>query len=607
MKSLRFYAFALTVSAAVCGWQADAAFAQETGPLQIAKNTTETTTPATSIENRPAFKPSITFAPSPLARVGVENASTTPLTLNEAIRKALENNNDIEVAKNDVRIAESNLRSLQGFYEGEFTFSPTYNRNTTTGQSATNDFTVNSDFTKFVKPGGGNFQVFLNNSRTENRFAQQQVSSGQVSTSGGAVYSSSLGIRFTQPLFRNFKTDANRRAIKIQRKRISQSDADFRRQAILTISQVQQAYWDLVFALRDQQNRVANLNLTKENLRQVVARIDAGTVPPLQRAEVETELANRESELLLAVQQVSTAENRLKQLFLKDPNAPEWQTSLVPTDAPVFSSDPINLDLALKDAMEFRPELSRLRLEKEVNKIDIEYFKNQTRPRIDLVSTFSLDGLALGKVNTSSFNAPLLDPTNTASATSYLYNLICGQTTRPAGCSPIPTVTIPGTAEYYNGGYTRALRNLVRSDAPNYTVGVTINFPLRNRTAKADLATARFQSERIDAQTRAQEQAVIAEVRNAVQSVETARQRIQTARRARENAEVQLAGERSLFEAGRSTTFLLFQRENSLTNARNAEIRAETDYNKALSELQRVTSTTFRANNIDVDSPVKDK
>ena len=99
---------------------------------------------------------------------------------------------------------------------------------------------------------------------------------------------------------------------------------------------------------------------------------------------------------------------------------------------------------------------------------------------------------------------------------------------------------------------------------------------------------------------------MIAEVRNAVQSVETARERVLTARRARENAEIQLNGERKLYEVGRSTTFLLFQRENALTNARNAEIRAETDYNKALADLQRATSTTFRANNITVDSPVDD-
>jgi HAE1 family hydrophobic/amphiphilic exporter-1 len=617
MKSLRFYALIFTFSVSLYGLNAADAFAQaQSSTPQIAKNEGDVRTNAGREENSPKpeeNQPSFTFsnrttAPK-LSRTGVQNSQTIPLTLSEAIRKALENNNDIEVSKNDVRIAESNLRSLLGFYDPVFTLSPNLDRSSTTGQGATTDFRLNGDFTQQVKQGGGNYRVFLNNSRTENRFAQQQVTSGS-ETSGGAVFSSSLGVTFTQPLWRNLKTDSTRRQIKIQRKRVSQSDADFRRQAILVISQVQSAYWDLVFSLRNQQNQVANVTLSRENLRQIEAKIKAGSAAPLEKAEVLTELATREGELLTATQQVSTAENRLKQLFLRDPNATEWLMQIVPTDAPVFSDEPIDLDAAMKDAMEFRPELSRLKLEKEINKIDLDFYKNQTKPRIDLVSTASLDGLSLGNVSTDSFQSRVILPETPGQETnvnSYFYNLICvNSTTRPTGCgiNNIPIVTFPGTASYLKGGFNRSLANLFRSDAPNFTVGVTFSFPLRNKTAKADLATARLQTERIDAQTRSQEQAVVAEVRNAVQAVETARQRIATAKTARENAEIQLEGERKLFEVGRSTTFLLFQRENSLTNARNAEIRAETDYNKALSELQRVTSTTFRMNNIQVDSPV---
>jgi HAE1 family hydrophobic/amphiphilic exporter-1 len=166
-------------------------------------------------------------------------------------------------------------------------------------------------------------------------------------------------------------------------------------------------------------------------------------------------------------------------------------------------------------------------------------------------------------------------------------------------------ITIPAQPNFLFGSFNRSLANTFRSDAPNYSIGVTISFPLRNRTAKANLAGAEIEKNRIETQIRAQEQVVIVEVRNAVQAVETSRQRVLTARRARQNAEIQLEGERKLYEAGRSTTFLLFQRENALTNARNAEIRAETDYSKSISDLQRVTSTTFRVNNITVDSPTK--
>ena len=540
-----------------------------------------------------------------LRRVGINVAQTRSLSLDQAIRLALSNNNGIEIARDDVRIAESGLRSLQGAYDPTLNISPTFNRNQTNGQSATKDIRVNSNVTKLLKSGGGDVQLFFNNSRTENAFAQAQATSGNIGTStASGLFFTSLGVTYTQPLLRDFKVDSTRRQIKIQRKRVAQSDADFRRQTIDTISQVQSSYWDLVFALRDQQNKTANLNLAKENLRQVEARIAAGSAAPLQKAEVNTELATRESEVLVASQQVSIFENTLKTLMYKDPMAAEWNESLTPTDAPSFSMDSVNLQDAIKDAIANRPELNRLRIEKEITDIDIDYFRNQTKPRLDLTSTFSLNGIGRsGADSTESTFLPLIsgDPNSTANA--FLLEQI--RLINNGNPMTVPIVEIPPTAAYLTGGYPQSLQNMFRNDAPNYSFGVTFVFPLKNSTAEANLATAKYQQSRLDSQTRAQEQSIMAEVRNAVQALETSRQRVLTARRARENADIQLAGEQKLYDVGRSTTFLLFQRENALTNARNAEIRAETDYNKALATLQRVTSTTLSSNNVVVE-PVTD-
>jgi outer membrane protein TolC len=101
-----------------------------------------------------------------------------------------------------------------------------------------------------------------------------------------------------------------------------------------------------------------------------------------------------------------------------------------------------------------------------------------------------------------------------------------------------------------------------------------------------------------------QELSVVTEVRNGAQSVETARQLLLASRTARHSAELQLAGENRLYLVGRTTMFLLFQRENQLVNARNQELRAEPDYSIALAELQRATSTTLRANNVFIESPL---
>jgi outer membrane protein TolC len=588
----------------VCG------FADAQEKVEIAKVKAEKVKTTKPVENTEKTEPR-DIEPMNLSMVGTDSANTVPLTLNDAIKRALENNNDIEVAKTDVKIAENQLRSFRGAYDRTFNISPTYSRSSSTGSSSSNDFRLTTDSSKLLERGG-NYDIFFNSSRT-GRNSSNNTSFNQTSGLGGSsssTYVSSVGVRFTQPLYRGREIDQTRKQIKVQKKRLQQSDSDFRQQTIGVISQVQAAYWNLVFALRDQQNQVANLNLSKENLRIVEAKISAGTAAPLQRAEVETELANRESGVISATELVSISQNSLKQLLLKEVSDKDWNANFVPTDAPVFSNDSIKLEDAVKDAVDNRPELRRLKLEREINDLDIQLAKNLLKPKVDFVSSFSLQGISLGKVNTNSTTFNLIDPNlSRFNASSYLYSLICPTPNPPTTCgtNSIPMVTSAGSPNYFNGGYARSIANFFRKDAANYSFGVTIQFPLKNTTAKAELAIVELQKSQIDARTRNQEQRVIAEVRNAVQAVETARQKVLSSRRGRENAEIQLNGERKLYEAGRSTTFLLFQRENTLTNARNSEIRAETDYNKALADLQRVTSSTFRVNGIEIDSPIEEK
>ena len=137
------------------------------------------------------------------------------------------------------------------------------------------------------------------------------------------------------------------------------------------ITRVQQAYWELVFALRDQQNQLSNLNLSRESLRNIEAQIAAGARAPLERAEVLTEVANRETALLSAIQAVAIAENNLKVLIFKEPTSPEWSAQLTPTETPKFDTTPVNLADALKAARDNRPELRRLRLQSDINDIDL--------------------------------------------------------------------------------------------------------------------------------------------------------------------------------------------------------------------------------------------
>ena len=504
-----------------------------------------------------------------MTRLGVTSDNTLTLTLNEAIKRALENNNDIEVARDDVRFAETQLRALNGVYDFFYTINPRYTKSTEpvsfvtagapSGKLSTTEFRFDPGITKSFKTGGGTYEF---------RFSNAKNTTSAINSTLNPFYSSNLSLTITQPLQRNRSIDNSRRQIRIQKKRLEQSDADFRLRTINVITQVQRAYWDLVFALRDQQNQLDNLNLTRENLRTVEAQIAVGTKAPLERAEVQTELANRESSLLLAVQTVSIAENNLKNLIIRDATALDWSAQITPTDTPKFDASPVNLNDALKEARDNRPELRRLRLQNDINQIDLQYFKNQMRPQIDLAATIASTGLA----GTPCFTA--INP------------------------------TCPGTAQpFLRGGFAQDLHNVFSFETRNLVIGMVFQFPIQNTAAKANFAGASIQKEQIEASVRSQDQIIEQDVRNAAQNVETSRRRVLAAREARVNAETQLEGEQRLYQVGRSTTFLLFQRQNALTNARNAELRAETDYNKALADLQRATSTTLRVNNVMVDTP----
>ena len=559
-----------------------------TAPTPTEMVTPDVTTPTETTplqEPREPVFPVVERRPLPpmpnLTRLGVTSDNTLTLSLNDAVRKALQNNNDIEIARDDVRFAETQLRSLEGVYDPIFSLTPQIDKRispqqnrfagaTTSGTNSNTTYSINPAVFKQFSMGGGSYDLTFTNSKTKSNSTANLLN---------PFFSGNLGLTFTQPLLRNRSIDNNRRQIRIQKKRLEQSDADFRLRTIDVISRVQQAYWELVFALRDQQNQLDNLNLSRENLRNVEGQFSVGAKAPLERAEVQTELANRESALLVSVQNVSIAENNLKQLMFRDSTAPEWSAQLTPTDRPAFDAYPVNLNEALKEARDNRPELRRLRLDTDINQIDLQYFKNQTKPQIDLTGTLALTGLAGTAFPLVDENGlPVIDP----------------DTGRQVFSAP----------DNLRGGNGKMLSNLFSGNTRNVIVGVSIQLPLRNRTAKANLAGAEIQKNRLDASIRAQDQAIEVDVRNSAQAVETARLRVLSAREARVNAELQLEGEQRLYQVGRSTTFLLFQRQNALTNARNSELRAETDYNKALASLQRATSSTLRSNNVVVETPV---
>ena len=180
---------------------------------------------------------------------------------------------------------------------------------------------------------------------------------------------------------------------------------------------------------------------------------------------------------------------------------------------------------------------------------------------------------------------------------------------RYAGLPPLPATTGTTTiAPNLIGGYGQSLRNLLAQKYPTLRVGVRISLPLRNRTAEANLGGALALSNRITDQFKQTEQTIEAEVRNSLQAMRSAEARLAAAAASRSSAELQFQSEQRQFRAGTSTVFLVLQRQTDLLAARGRELQAQTDLNKAISQLQRATGNTLTANHISVrtDTPLRE-
>ena len=196
--------------------------------------------------------------PLPTAeRVGVDVADQLPLTLEEAIEMALANNNDIDVSRNNVRIAEFNFRAARGVYDPVIG-AESYYESRTTPTASTIGGAVNGSVTQrqlfgtagvtgFSPVGGGAYDLGFTNSRTN---------TSNLNATLNPQYPTDLTFTYIQPLLRGFRFDQNRRNIEIARKNLGLSDAQFRQRAIEVIAQVEQAYWNLVFSLRNLQVQI---------------------------------------------------------------------------------------------------------------------------------------------------------------------------------------------------------------------------------------------------------------------------------------------------------------------------------------------------------------
>jgi outer membrane protein len=320
---------------------------------------------------------------------------------------------------------------------------------------------------------------------------------------------------------------------------------------LTTVRGVKNAYWDLAYAVENLKVQQQSLDIARESLRNNKSRVTIGTMAPIDIIEAEAEVARNEESVIVAEAQITRAEDVLRQLVF-DPKVPDfWAMRFELTDPPVFRAQQVDLDSAVKNALERRTDLVNMRKNLEASDVNIRYFKNQTLPDLNVQAGYGLTGQG---------------------GTSYNFS----DTFPPVPISVVDT------------GYGTVLSNMLSNDFHNWSVAVTVGYPIGRSNAEVALARARVSYSQTMLQVRSLELSIATQVREVVRTLNTNRKRVDATRASRDLAQRKLEAEQKKFQAGMSTNFQVIQAQRDLASARNAELQAVLDYNRALVDFETV-------------------
>ncbi len=476
-----------------------------------------------------------------------------PLSLEEAVRLALEQNLDIQVERLNPQTFDFSLAALEANYRPTFTSAFTNgnrvtlsNSQLTTRNASTETGTTNwnTGITQNLRWGGSSFAVGFDNRRTDssNEFATRNPS-----------YTTSLNLAFAQPLLRGFKVDNTRAQLRVTRINQEISETQLRATITTTLSNVRNAYWDFLYTTQALDVARQSLALAEKLVDDNKVRVEIGTMAPIDVVQAEAEAATRRQTLAQAQANMLTAELALKRLLVDGTDDPIWRATLAPTDRPDFERQTVDIETAVRTALDNRTDIHQARRQIQVNDINLSQLGNQTLPALDLNVTYGLAGLG-------------------------------GPQFVRSGLGGTVSTTIPG-------GYSQALSNIRAFDAPNWNVSLNLSYPVGTSAAEANLARARLQLQQTQAQLRQLELQVATEVTNAALQVQNNLQRVEAASAARELSIRRLEAEQSKFEVGMSTNYFVVQAQRDLRDSQNIELRALLDYRKSLVDFERVQET----------------
>ncbi len=482
--------------------------------------------------------------------------SVRRLSIDEAVTMAMEQNLGIRIQRFDPQIQDTSVAQARAFWAPNLTTS--FNRNSQTLQS-TNTFTgsgastLNQSFFNQVifnqtLPTGAQYSATWSNART----TTTNLSEIFVPRIG-----SGLNLQFSQPLMRNFEIDQIRQQVANSKKSRELSDIQLGGVITGTLRAVKNAYWDLSYAIANLKTQQQSLALSQQSLKDEQKRVEIGVRAPIDIVQAQAEVASNEERVIVAEAAIKAAQDNLRALIL-DPGTPDfWNVVFEPTDAASFAAQAIDTDAAVRNALDKRSDLRSAKNSLEQSETNIKYYRNQAKPEVDANVSY------LTNVSGGTLLSPVTD----------LQAVIAGTATRSV---------------LSQRGFGTVLGDIFQNAYPNWTVGVSINYPIGSNVSQANLARVRLQFEQAQAQLKNLEMQVATQVRGAARNVQTNQQRVRSAGASRELQEKKLEAEEKKLAAGMSSSFFVFQAQRDLAQARTIEIQAISDYNKSLVDFEAV-------------------
>ncbi len=482
------------------------------------------------------------------AQTGQMTAGVRRLTIDEAVTLALEQNVNLQVERINPQVQDLEISQARSAWTPAVSSAlqwrdaaqqPQDFLSGNINQISNGSQTYNVGLGALL-PWGGNYSASWNNGR---------ATTDNIAASFSPQLSSSIALTYTQPLLRNFRIDSTRQQVLVSRKNREISEVQVRESMAGTIRGVKSAYYDLMFAISNLNVQRQSLELAQRSLKDNRARVEIGTMAPIDIVEAEAEVARREESVILAEAQIERAQDQLRTLIFDPSRTDLWNVRLEPSETVQFQPVAVDADAAVRTALGQRTDLNRSRKQIEANDVNIRFFRDQTLPDVNAQVNYFASGLGgTGFIRGSGFPPPIISTVERS--------------------------------------YSSVLGLVFGGDFPTTTFGVQVSYPIGTSNAEASLARARLQNRQAQKQLQAQEMQVAAQVREAARQVQTNAKRVDATRAARALGEKRLEAEEKKFQAGMTSSFLVFQAQRDLNQARNNELQALLDYTRSVVDFE---------------------